>query len=191
MGREDQPGSGADGQRECLLSTGRQGGPAGRKVAARETLTGTPIHPMPSAHPAVGRGPVRSGRHPPLAGCPIAALVPIRSDLDRARHVAAVRCHRSLDLRHVTERRFVHLRKYRAPRHHRGMTGRRTCHVSNRTRDAVAPDQHRRGDRGCAGRPWPSSSPACKSRPPEDRGPAGDVSDAGGVAAAFLSYPRP
>jgi hypothetical protein len=44
---------------------------------------------------------------------PDPALVPIRSDLDRARHVAAVRCHRSLDLRHVTERRFVHLKEIR------------------------------------------------------------------------------
>ena len=37
--------------------------------------------------------------------------MPIRSDLDRARQVAAVRCHRSLDLRHVTERRFLHLKE--------------------------------------------------------------------------------
>jgi hypothetical protein len=35
-------------------------------------VTGTLIHPMPCAHPAVGRGPVRSGRYRPLAGCPTA-----------------------------------------------------------------------------------------------------------------------
>jgi hypothetical protein len=79
-----------------------------------DSHTGTLIHPMPSAHPAVGRGPVRSGRYRPLAGCPTAPGVayPCVYALTStgARHVATVR---DLDLRPVTERRSVHLKEIR------------------------------------------------------------------------------
>ena len=77
-------------------------------------LTGTLIHPMPSAHPAVGRGPVRLGRYPhgrltDHSGCGLP--VRVRSDLDR-RQVCGCRPRRRL--RPVTERPSVHLRKYGA-----------------------------------------------------------------------------
>jgi hypothetical protein len=50
-----------------------------------------------------------------------------------------------------------------APRHHRGLDGETDVPRQQTYTERCGADQHRRGDRGCAGRPWPSSSPDAKA----------------------------